>query len=63
MGNGEVGTAYRHPVEICSPETVLACTPAALWVLLDLVEAAAVRAGRTAEATSDRATDRFAAVG
>ncbi|MFI6435074.1 LuxR C-terminal-related transcriptional regulator [Streptomyces sp. NPDC050759] len=49
--DGEFETAYRHPVEICSPETVPACTPAALWVLLDLVEAA-VRAGRTAEANA-----------
>lgn len=49
--NGESETACRHAVEICSPETVPACTPAALWVLLDLVEAA-VRAGRTAEANA-----------
>ncbi|MEY9965706.1 DNA-binding CsgD family transcriptional regulator [Streptacidiphilus sp. MAP12-16] len=49
LSNGEFETAYRHAVEICSPGTVPAYKPAALWVLLDLVEAA-VRAGRTAEA-------------
>ncbi|MEY9839787.1 DNA-binding CsgD family transcriptional regulator [Streptacidiphilus sp. EB103A] len=49
LSNGEFETAYRHAVEICSPGTVPAHKPAALWVLLDLVEAA-VRAGRTAEA-------------
>jgi len=49
--NGELETACRHAVGICSPETVPDCRPAALWVLLDLVEAA-VRAGGTAEATA-----------
>lgn len=49
LSSGEFETAYRHAVEICSPETVPGYKPAALWVLLDLVEAA-VRAGRMAEA-------------
>lgn len=49
LSSGEFETAYRHAVEICSPVTVPAHKPAALWVLLDLVEAA-VRAGRMAEA-------------
>ncbi|MYW01169.1 AAA family ATPase, partial [Streptomyces sp. SID3343] len=49
LSNGEFETAYRHAVEVCSPQTVPSHKPAALWVLLDLVEAA-VRAGRTAEA-------------
>lgn len=49
LSNGEFETAYRHAVEICAPGTVPAHKPAALWVLLDLVEAA-VRSGRTAEA-------------
>ncbi|CAM5699440.1 putative protein OS=Streptomyces canus OX=58343 GN=AQI96_40315 PE=4 SV=1 [Streptomyces canus] len=49
--NGEFETAQRHAVEICSTETVPACTPAVLWILLDLVEAA-VRAGRTADANA-----------
>ncbi|MYS85358.1 AAA family ATPase [Streptomyces sp. SID5474] len=51
LSNGEFETAYHHAVEICSPGTVPAYKPAALWVLLDLVEAA-VRAGRTAAASA-----------
>lgn len=51
LSNGEFETAYRHPAEICSPGTLPAYKPAALWILLDLVEAA-VRAGRTAQASA-----------
>lgn len=51
LGHGEFETAYRHAAGICAPGTVPAHKPAALWVLLDLVEAA-VRAGRTAEASA-----------
>jgi DNA-binding NarL/FixJ family response regulator len=51
LSHGEFETAYRHAIEICSPGTVPAHKPAALWVLLDLVESA-VRAGRTAEASA-----------
>jgi DNA-binding CsgD family transcriptional regulator len=49
LTHGEFDTAYGHAAGICSPKTVPGYKPAALWVLLDLVEAA-VRAGRTAEA-------------
>lgn len=49
MSHGKFEAAYHHALEICTPETLPADSPAALWVLLDLVEAA-VRAGRTTEA-------------
>ncbi|WP_426516705.1 helix-turn-helix transcriptional regulator [Diaminobutyricibacter sp. McL0618] len=49
LGNGEYETAYRHALQICSPGTVASYKPAALWVLLDLVESA-VRSGRLDEA-------------
>ncbi|MED7824944.1 helix-turn-helix transcriptional regulator [Streptomyces chiangmaiensis] len=51
MSHGEFETAYRHAAEICSQETLPAHKPAALWVLLDLVEAA-VRAGLKKEASA-----------
>ncbi|MFJ3903950.1 AAA family ATPase [Streptomyces sp. NPDC090025] len=49
LSHGEFESAYRHAAEICAPDIVPTHKPAALWVLLDLVEAA-VRAGRSAEA-------------
>ncbi|MEY9852307.1 DNA-binding NarL/FixJ family response regulator [Leifsonia sp. EB41] len=55
LGDGDYETAYRHALDVCSPSTVPAFKPAALWVLFDLVEAA-VRAGRTDEART-HATD------
>ncbi|MFK0281897.1 AAA family ATPase [Streptomyces sp. NPDC090499] len=61
LGNGEFETAYRHAAEICSPETVPAHGPAALWALLDLVEAA-VRAGLTAQARAHVADIRRSGV-
>ncbi len=61
LGNGEFETAYRHAAGICAPGTVPAHKPAALWVLLDLVEAA-VRAGRTAEARAHAADLRRSGV-
>ncbi|MGI5240358.1 AAA family ATPase [Dactylosporangium sp. CA-139066] len=51
LSHGEFETAYHRAAEICSPETVPLYKPAALWVLLDLVEAA-VRAGRMTEAST-----------
>ncbi|MFE3260365.1 AAA family ATPase [Nocardia sp. NPDC059229] len=61
LGSGEFETAYRHALEICSPETVPVCKPAALWVLLDLVEAA-VRVERMREARAHVADIQQAAV-
>jgi DNA-binding CsgD family transcriptional regulator len=51
LGRGDFETAYQHAAAI-SPAGVLAShVPHALWVLLDLVEAA-VRTGRDAEAAA-----------
>ncbi|MGW4531816.1 helix-turn-helix transcriptional regulator [Nocardia sp. NPDC004340] len=61
LGHGEFESAYRHAVEICSPETVPVYKPVALWVLLDLVEAA-VRAERMTEARVHVADIQQAAV-
>ncbi|MFE3202362.1 helix-turn-helix transcriptional regulator [Embleya sp. NPDC059237] len=54
LTHGEFDTAYRHAAGICSPGTVPTHKPAALWVLLDLVEAA-VRAGHSEEAAAHAA--------
>ncbi|MFE2960107.1 helix-turn-helix transcriptional regulator [Nocardia tengchongensis] len=61
LGHGEFESAYRHTIEICSPETVPVHKPVALWVLLDLVEAA-VRAERMTEARAHVADIQRAAV-
>lgn len=50
LGRGDFEAAYQHAAGICRPDTVPPHAPHALWMILDLVEAA-VRAGRTAEAT------------
>ncbi|MFC9659482.1 AAA family ATPase [Nocardia sp. NPDC127606] len=61
LGHGEFETAYQHALSICSPETVPAHKPTALWVLLDLVEAA-VRAERMPEARTHVADIQQSAV-
>ncbi|MFB7719170.1 AAA family ATPase [Nocardia sp. NPDC056100] len=50
LGGGEFETAYLYAAGVCGPGTVPAHAPHTLWVLQDLVEAA-VRSGRTIEAT------------
>jgi len=49
LSRGEYETAYRLALSVCSPTTVPSFKPAALWVLLDLVESA-VRSGRLDDA-------------
>ncbi len=51
LGRGDHEAAYLKALEICTAETVPAHAPHALWVVLDLVEAA-VRSGRRDEAVS-----------
>jgi len=61
MGQGDFEDAYQHAAAI-SPAGVLApYVPLALWVAMDLVEAA-VRTGRHAEAAAHAATLRDAGV-
>jgi DNA-binding CsgD family transcriptional regulator len=50
LGEGHFEDAYRHAAAISPPGTLASHVPLALWVAMDLVEAAA-RTGRHAEAT------------
>jgi len=50
LGEGRFEDAYQHAAAISSPGTLASHVPLALWVAMDLVEAAA-RTGRHAEAT------------
>ncbi|MFD6698204.1 MULTISPECIES: AAA family ATPase [unclassified Microbacterium] len=61
LSTGDFGSAYRHALQVCAPETVPAFAPAALWMLFDLVEAA-VRAGQPEEAARHVADIRAADV-
>jgi DNA-binding CsgD family transcriptional regulator len=61
LSRGDFESAYRHAREVCEPVTVPAFKPAALWVLFDLVEAAA-RAGRMEDAAAHVADLRAARV-
>ncbi|WP_327139718.1 helix-turn-helix transcriptional regulator [Nocardia sp. NBC_01327] len=49
LGRGDYEAAYQHALTVCQPGTVPAHAPHALWVILELVEAA-VRAGRGEDA-------------
>ncbi|WP_181411024.1 ATP-binding protein [Nocardioides humi] len=51
LGRGDHDAAYLRALETCTTETVPAHAPHALWVFLDLVEAA-IRSGRRDEAVS-----------
>jgi DNA-binding CsgD family transcriptional regulator len=51
MGKGEFEDAYQHAVAISPPGVLASHVPLALWVAMDLVEAA-VRTGRHAEAAA-----------
>ena len=51
LGRGDFTEAYRHAAAISPPGTLASHVGYALWVLLDLVEAA-VRTGRRAEAAA-----------
>ena len=51
LGRGDFEAAYRHAAAISPPGVLASHVPYALWVLLDLVEAAA-RTGRDAEAAA-----------
>jgi DNA-binding CsgD family transcriptional regulator len=55
LGRGAFDEAYREVASISPPGTLPALRAHALWVILDLVEAAA-RTGRTAEAAAHAAT-------
>jgi hypothetical protein len=50
MGQGDFEDAYQHAAAISPPGTLASHVPLALWVAMDLVEAAG-RTGRHAEAT------------
>ncbi|RDI60377.1 helix-turn-helix transcriptional regulator [Nocardia pseudobrasiliensis] len=49
LGRGDYEAAYHHALTVCHPGTVPTHAPHALWVILELVEAA-VRAGRSDDA-------------
>ena len=51
LGQGDFEDAYRHAAAISPPGVLAPYVPAALWVPMDLVEAA-VRTGRNAEAAA-----------
>ena len=51
MGQGEFEDAYQHAAAISPPGVLASHVPLALWVAMDLVEAA-VRTGRHAEAAA-----------
>ena len=51
MGRGEFEDAYRHAAAISPPGVLASHVPLALWIAMDLVEAA-VRTGRHAEAAA-----------
>jgi len=51
LGQGDFHEAYRHAAAISPPGVLAPFVPHALWVLMDLVEAA-VRTGRNAEAAA-----------
>ena len=51
LGQGDFEDAYQHAAAISPPGVLAPYAPLALWVAMDLVEAA-VRTGRNAEATA-----------
>ena len=51
LGQGNFDDAYLHATEISPPGVLAPYVPLALWVVMDLVEAA-VRTGRRAEAAA-----------
>lgn len=62
LSSGDFDVAYHHARQVCTPGTVPAHAPAALWVLQDLVEAA-VRAGRMDQASAHADDIRAAGIG
>ncbi len=61
LGAGDHDAAYLRALDVCTTETVPPHAPQALWVALDLVEAA-VRAGRLDEAAAHAAHLRASGV-
>jgi DNA-binding CsgD family transcriptional regulator len=61
MGQGDFEDAYQHAAAISPPGVLAPYAPLALWVAMDLVEAA-IRTGRHAEAAAHAATLRNAGV-
>jgi ATP/maltotriose-dependent transcriptional regulator MalT len=59
LGEGDFEGAYQHAAAISPPGTLASHVPLALWVAMDLVEAA-VRSGRPAEAAAHVAAIRDA---
>jgi DNA-binding CsgD family transcriptional regulator len=59
LGEGDFEAAYQHAAAISPPGTLASHVPLALWVAMDLVEAA-VRTGRPAEAAVHVAAIRTA---
>jgi DNA-binding CsgD family transcriptional regulator len=62
LGRGDFATAYQHAAAISPPGVLASHVGYALWVLLDLVEAA-VRTGRRAEAAGHVQAMRDAGLG
>ena len=62
LGQGDFEEAYRHAAAISPPGVLAPFVPHALWVLMDLVEAA-IRTERHAEAVAHVAAMRDAGIG
>ncbi|WP_399895873.1 ATP-binding protein [Streptomyces sp. BBFR51] len=61
IGSGDFETAFRHASTLSPPGTLAPYVPHAMWVAMDLVEAA-VRTGRDAEAAAHVAAMRDSAM-
>ena len=61
LGQGDFEEAYQHAAAISPPGVLAPFVPHALWVLMDLVEAA-IRTGRQAEAVAHVAAMRDAGI-
>ena len=62
LGQTRFDDAYRHAASVCVAGSITPFTPHALWLILDLVEAAS-RSGKTTEAEAHARAARDAGVG